>query len=101
MADQKSPNTLGMPSANAAPEAERKVEVILKHDVWVEDKDNPDSVEGILRIRTNIPVLDENGNPLVDRKSKTAVTTFTKAMLPVSLAKKLIAEGKVERADPL
>ena len=104
MADIKSPNTLSVPSTQAAPElpqAERMVEVELLHDVWVEDKEHPDSVGGVLRIRTNVPVLDEDGNPKINKGSKTAVVTLTKAKLPISLAKKLIDAGKANRADPL
>ena len=104
MADN-SPNTLTLPGKAAQTEvkaeSERKVDVILTHDVWIDAPDHPESIEGILRIRTNVPVLDPDGNPVVDKKSKTAVTTLTTASLPISVAKKLIDEGKAKRADPL
>ena len=108
MADDKSPNTLKMPSQQAAliPEQaasteERKIEVELTHDVWVEDKTHPDAENGVLRIRTNLPVLDDEGNPKIDKKSKTAIVTLARAMLPVSVAKKFIAEHKANRIDDL
>lgn len=105
MADNIKPsNTLSMPETQptlVSHQSERKVEVELLHDVWVEDRDHPESVDGIRRIKTNIPVLDEDGNPKVDKKSKTAIVTLTKTLLPVSFAKKLIDSGKANRADPL
>lgn len=104
MADQ-SPNTLKMPTAQTAlvaeVHAERMVEVELLNDVWVEDKDNPESVGGIRRIKTNVPVLDQDGNPMMNKATKTPITTLTKSSLPVSLAKKMIDAGKANRADPL
>lgn len=76
--------------------AEKTVPVLLKNDVWIEDSNGE-----VVRIRTNIPRLDQDGNLLVDRKSKTVVSDQIVTHLPVSIAKKLIAEGKAERADPL
>ena len=102
MADTKSPNTLTLPADKPAQvESERKVEVTLLHDVWIEDKDHEESVNGIRRVRTNIPVLDENGNPTVDKKTKSPITNTVNVALPVSIAKKLIDAGKALRADPL
>ena len=93
-------DTLSMPSktAPAKEETERMVSVKLLHDVWI-----PNAAEtgGSMRIRTNIPVLDDEGNPKIDRKSKSAVTTHTVAELPISIAKQMIDEGKALRMDPL
>ena len=101
MADN-SPNTLTLPNKTAqAPETERMVEVELLSDVWIEDKNSSDSIGGILRVRTNIPVLDEDGNPKINKASKSPMVTLSKVMLPVSMAKKLISEGKANRIDPL
>jgi hypothetical protein len=77
--------------------AERKVSIKLLNDVWIE---NPDTHE-IERVRTNIPVLDENGNQAVDKKTKAPVTTQIVVEIPVSIAKMLIEQGKAERMDPL
>ena len=92
--------TLSIPTPDAAPKpkAERKVQVKLLHDVWIA---NPDVESGIERIRTNIPVLDENGNMTVDPKSKALVTTQSIVDLPVSVAKLMIDQGKAVRMDPL
>ena len=109
MADAKSTTTLSMPEttvaekpvAPAEPSKEREVSVELLSDVWVSDDTHEDSVGGIRRIRTNLPVLDENGNPKIDKATKTMIVTHATASLPVSLAKKLIDSGKAKRADPL
>lgn len=105
MADLKSPNTLSMPGTKpaqeSASEVERKVEVILLHDVWIDDPDHEESIGGVRRIKTNIPRLREDGGPMIDPKTKALVTDTVKVALPVSLAKKLISAGKAERADPL
>ena len=102
MADTKSPNTLAMPGTQAAPEVERKISVELLHDVWISDPGHEESdKDGIRRIRTNIPVLDEDGNPKIDRKTKSAVTTQVITELPISVAKTMIAAGKANRMDPL
>jgi hypothetical protein len=77
--------------------AERKVSIKLLNDVWIE---NPDTHE-IERVRTNIQVLDENGNPAVDKKTKAPITTQVVVEIPVSVAKMLIDQGKAERMDPL
>jgi len=103
MADTKSPNTLAMPGTQAAPEAsERKVSVQLLYDVWINDPGHEDSdPTGIRRVRTNIPVLDDEGNPKIDRKTKSPVTTYSIVELPISIAKKMIDAGKANRMDPL
>jgi hypothetical protein len=75
---------------------EKTIPVLLKHDVWLDD-----GLGGTVRITTNTPVLDENGNPKVDPKSKAPVTVQEVRQIPISVAKKLIAEGKAERRDPM
>ena len=72
--------------------AEKTVPVLLNNDVWLDDG---------TRVRTNIPVLDSNGNQKVDPVSRAPITEQVTVDLPVSIAKKLIAEGKAERRDPL
>ena len=74
------------------PKAEKTVPVLLRHDVWLEDG---------TRVRTNIPRLDAEGNIQVERKSRTLLVDQVTVDLPISLAKKLIAEGKADRADPM
>ena len=92
-------NTLTMPKpVPAAPPVERKVSVKLLHDVWIS---NPDVPGGIERIMTNIPVLDDMGNIKIDPKSKTVISTQSIVDLPLSVAKKMIDEGKAVRMDPL
>lgn len=98
--------TLSMPSTTAVektePAAERKVSVKLLNDVWISDPGHPDAdTDGIRRIRTNIPVKDEDGNIMVDKKSKSIIATQVIAELPVSIAKLMIDAGKAERMDPL
>ena len=101
MADN-SPNTLTLPNKTAqAPETERMVEVELLSDVWIDIAKHPGVSDSDGRIRTNIPVLDEDGNPKINKASKSPVVTLSKVMLPVSMAKKLISEGKANRIDPL
>ena len=89
------------PAQEPAKTEERKIEVTLLSDVWIEDKDHEESVEGIRRLRTNIPELREDGGPMIDPKTKSIITKTVNVTLPLSVAKKLIAEGKAERADPL
>ena len=74
------------------------VSVKLLHSVWVAD---PTAVGGARKIQTNIPVKDDEGNIMVDKKSKSIITTQTITDLPLSLAKKMIDEGKALRMDPL
>lgn len=105
---EKSPNVNAAPDFSAAKvepakaEPEREVEVELLRDVWIDDPSHPEAEPGgARRIRTNLQVLNEDGSPKVDKKTKTYVTYTVKAKLPVSLAKKLIASGAAVRADDL
>lgn len=86
----------------AAPENERRVSVKLLNDVWIKDPGHPDAgPDGVRRVRTNIVTLDDEGKPVVDRKTKNFVCTQIIADIPVSIAKALIAASKAERTDPL
>ena len=69
--------------------APKLVTVTLLSDIW------DDSGE---RIRTNVPVLDENGRARFDPKTGAPVVTKTIVDLPAKLAKKLVDSGaaKVE-----
>jgi hypothetical protein len=80
---------------------EKTIPVLLKHDVWIETGKDAKGEPIIERITTNTPVLDENGNPRVDPKSKAPITVQEIRDVPISIAKKLIAEGKAERRDPM
>lgn len=85
MADKSAPATPD------APPEKRKVKVKLLNDVW------PDGI----RICTNVPVIGEDGNVVVDQKTKQAVTTLTVVDLDIDLARKMIDNGTALRMDPL
>jgi len=98
--------TLSMPSKTAVettkPAAERRVAVKLLNDVWINDPGHPDATpDGIRRVRTNVVTLNEDGSQMVDKKTKSFVSTHVIAEIPVDIAKALIAAGKAERTDPL
>lgn len=85
--------------ADPAPNTpEKTIPVLLKHDVWLDDGTGTGNT---IRITTNTPVTDENGNPKVDPKSKAPITVQEIRNIPISVAKMLIAAGKAERRDPL
>ena len=86
----------------AEPAAERRVSVKLLNDVWISDPSHAEAgPDGIRRVMTNIPVKDDLGNIMVDKKTKSLITTQTITDLPVSIAKIMIDAGKAERMDPL
>jgi hypothetical protein len=94
--------TLSMPTPKTeAPAKEREVEVKLLHDVWIEGIDPDTGQKGVVRIRTNTPVLDENGNIKVDPKSKAPILIQEIRKLPVSVAQMLVDQKKAERVDAL
>jgi hypothetical protein len=96
------PNKSATPPAAVEPAAERRVSVKLLNDIWISEPGHPDAgPDGIRRICTNIPVKDADGNIMVDKKSKSIVSTQTIADIPVSIAKAMIEQGKAERMDPL
>jgi hypothetical protein len=88
-------DTLSMPAQKPAKAKTLDVEIL--YDVW-----HPETGE---RIRTNVPVTDEFGNPEYNLdsngKPKSIKTTITKCALPAEFAKALMAAGKANRADPL
>lgn len=86
MADKSAPATPD------APPEKRKVKVKLLNDVWDENG---------VRICTNVPVIGEDGNVIVDQKTKHAVTTLTVVDLDIDLARKMIDNGTALRMDPL
>jgi len=93
------------PTAAAKPQAEtkeRRVSIKLFNDVWIDDPGHPEATpDGVRRIRTNIVRLNEDGSPQIDRKSRNYISDHTVADVPLSVAKKMLAEGKAERMDPL
>ncbi|MEQ1519723.1 MAG: hypothetical protein ABL936_00460 [Aestuariivirga sp.] len=89
-------------TAATAPQEERRVSLKLFNDVWIKDPKHPDATpDGIRRVRTNIVSLDDDGNPLIDKKTRNFVSTQIVADIPLSVAKKLIEDKKAERMDPL
>lgn len=81
---------------------ERKVLVKLLNDVWIDDKDHPDAdASGIRRVRTNTLILDAEGKPQLDPKTKMYICKQEEVELPISVVKVLLAAGKAERLDPL
>lgn len=94
--------TAKAPTAATEPQEERRVSLKLFNDVWIKDPKHPDAgPDGVRRVRTNIVSLDEDGNPLIDKKSRNFVSTQIVADIPISVAKKLIEDKKAERMDPL
>ena len=101
MADNISPTpktTLTLPGDKTIPEPERMVKIKLLHDYWIQDPNNPKET---IRLRTNTLILDEDGNPIVDKKSKNYLSKHECYDIPVSQARVLIEAGKAERMDPL
>jgi hypothetical protein len=80
---------------------EKTIPVLLRNDVWIETGKDAKGEPIIERITTNTPVLDVDGNPRVDPKSKAPITMQEVRDLPISVAKMLIAAGKAERRDPM
>lgn len=92
------------PAADQAPgnKTERKVLVKLLNDVWVDDPGHPEAgPDGIRRVRTNTLILDAEGKPQIDPKSKNYICKQEEVELPLSVVKTLLAAGKCERLDPL
>lgn len=88
--------------AEARTDGERKVKIKLLNDVWIEDPTHEDAgKDGIRRVKTNIPVLNEDGSQKIDPKTKAPITTHSVVDLPLSVAKMMIDAGKAERMDPL
>lgn len=81
---------------------ERKVSVKLLNDVWIKDPGHPDAgPDGIRRVRTNTLILDAEGKPQMDPKTKNYICKQEIVDLPLSVVKTLLAAGKCERMDPL
>jgi hypothetical protein len=88
-----------MPEPTFTPEKTIPVELLC--DVWIQTGVDENGEAVIERLTTNTPVLTETGAPAIDPKTKGPITTTETRMVPVSIAKKLLAEGKARRADPL
>lgn len=91
-------------AAAAAPQEkkERTILVKLLNDVWISDPGHPEAdAGGIRRIRTNTLVLDKEGKPQIDPKTKHYINTQEVVELPLSVVKQLLADKKAERMDPL
>ena len=80
---------------------EKTIPVLLLNDVWIQTGEDAKGQPIIERVTTNTPVLDENGFPKVDKKSKAPIVTQEVRNLPISVAKMLIEQGKAHRRDPL
>jgi hypothetical protein len=94
--------TLSMPTPKTeAPTKERMVKVKLLYDVWIEGIDPKTGEKGIIRVKTNTPVLDEDGNIKVDPKSKAPILIQEIVELPVSVAQRLVDLDKAKRIDAL
>lgn len=92
------------PAADQAPgtKTERKVLVKLLNDVWIDDPGHPEAgPDGIRRVRTNTLILDAEGKPQLDPKTKMYICKQEEVELPLSVVKILLAAGKAERLDPL
>ena len=103
MADNSPKPILTLPVDKAAPapetpQAERTVKIKLLSDYWMQDPANPKET---IRLRTNTLILDDDGNPIVDRKTKNYMSKHECYDIPVSQARALIDAGKAERLDPL
>lgn len=84
------------------PKGERKVLVKLLNDVWIDDPGHPEAgPDGIRRVRTNTLILDTEGKPQLDPKTKNYICKQEEVELPLSVVKGLLATGKCERLDPL
>lgn len=79
-----------MPAPAPAPTQERLVRVKLLHDVWLEAIDPETGGKYVKRYTTNTPVLDDNGSPMVNKKTRAPIVTIEEYDLPVSIAQKLV-----------
>jgi hypothetical protein len=82
MADENKTNAM---PPTPAPKPVKTTRVTLLHDVWDQDG---------VRICTNLPVLNPDGAPVIDAKTKQPVTRMVEVDLINTLAKKLVEEGK-------
>lgn len=79
-------------ATKTAEKIEKKTLVTLFNDFW---DDNGE------RIRTNIPVLDDSGNPKMDPKTKQPITRHVEVELPNRHVRTLVAAGKAQITVPL
>jgi hypothetical protein len=80
---------------------EKTVPAELLNDVWIQTGVDADGEAIIERLMTNTPVLNDDGSPMIDQKTKQPVTKTEIHQVPVSVAKKMFNNGTARRADPL
>jgi len=74
-----------------APAGPKLLTVKLLYDTWI----------GETRVPGPMPQETEDGKPLIDPTTKLQVIKYNIVNLPLDLAKRLLADKKAERADPL